>query len=132
MTKIKEKPITKDNVGCRKTAKYMVRIIDSKEFIVNNKPLSIYFKEARFIDDILRPMKILEMNVGFKARVRGGGISAQAWAVRYALSKTLAGNNLELRKKLKTLGLLSGDSRSVERKKVGRYKARAKYPFNRR
>jgi len=127
-----EKKITKLNVGSRKTSRSMVQITEKKEYIVNGKSLKDYFKEERFIEDILRPIKALETDFGFKARVSGGGVSAQAWAVRYALSKVLAGNNQELRKKLKNLGLLSGDARSVERKKVGKYKARANFPFNRR
>jgi small subunit ribosomal protein S9 len=128
----KKNAITKLNVGSRKTARSMVQIVPQGEYLVNSKSLKEYFKEERFIEDILRPIKCLEMNVGFKARVKGGGISAQAWAIRYALSKVLAGDNTEFRKKLRALGLLSGDARSVERKKVGRYKARAKFPFNRR
>ena len=120
-------------VGSRKTAKAVILKSDaSSNHVINKKTLKDYFKEERFIEDVLRPLKALEMNIGFEARVTGGGISAQSWALRHALSKFLSGDNLEFRKKLKVLGLLSGDARSVERKKVGRYKARAKYPFNRR
>lgn len=127
-----KKAITKLNVGSRKTSRSMVQLSPTTGYIVNGKTLQEYFKEDRFIDDILRPIKALEITTGFKARVTGGGVSAQAWAVRYALSKVLAGDDQEIRKKLKSLGLLSGDARSVERKKVGKYKARAKFPFNRR
>jgi small subunit ribosomal protein S9 len=130
--KVLSDKITKLNVGSRKTARAMVRITEPGAFVVNGKSYEEYFKEQRFLEDILRPMKALEMNIGFIARVNGGGISAQSWALRYALSKVLAGDNSELRKKLKVLGLLSGDARTVERKKVGRYKARAKFPFSRR
>ena len=122
----------KMQTGSRKTARAVVMWTKNSDQIINNISLKAYFKEERFVEDILRPFKVLELNVGFKARVRGGGISAQSAALRYALSKLLAGENTEVRKKLKANALLSGDPRSVERKKVGLYKARAKYPFNRR
>lgn len=119
-------------IGSRKTARATVFINDSKNVTVNNKSLETYFKEVRFIENILSPIQKTSLELGFSARVHGGGISAQAWALRYALSRVIAENYPEFKKTLKTAGLLSGDARAVERKKVGRYKARAKYPFNRR
>ena len=64
--------------------------------------------------------------------MRGGGISAQAEAIRLAISKALVGNNAEVRPALKKEGFLTRDPRMVERKKFGKRKARRSFQFSKR
>ncbi|WP_024954131.1 30S ribosomal protein S9 [Sulfurospirillum arcachonense] len=67
-----------------------------------------------------------------KASTLGGGYSAQAEALRHGISKALASMESDFRAELKPLGLLTRDSRSVERKKFGRKKARKSPQFSKR
>lgn len=71
-------------------------------------------------------------NFDITVNVRGGGITGQAEAVRLGVSRALTELNLEYRPALKKLGLLTRDSRMVERKKYGRPKARKKFQFSKR
>ncbi len=64
--------------------------------------------------------------------VSGGGLSGQAGAVRHGLSKALTYFEPELRGVLKKAGFLTRDSRTVERKKYGRAKARRSFQFSKR
>jgi small subunit ribosomal protein S9 len=64
--------------------------------------------------------------------VSGGGLSGQAGAVRHGVSKALTLYDPNLRNVLKSEGLLTRDSRIVERKKYGRRKARRRYQFSKR
>ena len=66
------------------------------------------------------------------ATVRGGGLSGQAGAVRHGLSRALSLFEPDLRKPLKTAGMLTRDSRVVERKKYGKAKARKSFQFSKR
>ena len=66
------------------------------------------------------------------ATVKGGGLSGQAGAVRHGLSRALSLFEPELRKPLKSAGMLTRDSRVVERKKYGRAKARKSFQFSKR
>ena len=66
------------------------------------------------------------------ATVRGGGLSGQAGAVRHGISKALMLREPELRGILKKVGMLTRDSRVVERKKYGRAKARRSFQFSKR
>ena len=71
-------------------------------------------------------------NFDIKATTLGGGYSAQAEALRHGISKALASMDPEFRAELKPLGLLTRDSRTVERKKFGRKKARKSPQFSKR
>ena len=66
------------------------------------------------------------------ATVKGGGLSGQAGAVRHGLSRALCLFEPDLRKSLKSAGMLTRDSRVVERKKYGRAKARKSFQFSKR
>jgi small subunit ribosomal protein S9 len=65
-------------------------------------------------------------------RVRGGGVSAQASAVRHAVSRALIAMQPDLRPALKKAGYLTRDAREVERKKYGHHKARKRPQFSKR
>ena len=73
-----------------------------------------------------------KMNVDTVITVSGGGLSGQAGAIRHGISKALSLLDPNLRSILKSEGLLTRDSRIVERKKYGRRKARRRYQFSKR
>jgi len=83
---------------------------------------------------VLQPLHITEQltSVDIIAKVRGGGISGQADAVRHGIAKALNIYDSEFRKLLKPAGLLTRDSRVVERKKYGKKKARRSPQFSKR
>jgi small subunit ribosomal protein S9 len=64
--------------------------------------------------------------------VRGGGISAQAGAAKLGVARALIASDVDLRPKVKKLGLLTRDSRSKERKKYGQKGARKRFQFSKR
>ena len=66
------------------------------------------------------------------ATVKGGGLSGQAGAVKHGISRALCLFEPELRTTLKSAGLLTRDSRTVERKKYGKAKARKSFQFSKR
>ena len=114
-------------VGRRKTAIARVRISPKKGGItVNNKDYSKYFPLLRLQKEVVAPfekMKLAE-NFGAEVKVRGGGLSAQAEAIRHGISRALVKFNPELKKRLRRAGYLTRDPRMVERKKYGLKKAR--------
>jgi small subunit ribosomal protein S9 len=65
-------------------------------------------------------------------KVRGGGLSGQAGAIRLALARALVKLNPEFRRQLKSAGMLTRDPRMVERKKYGQVKARKRFQFSKR
>lgn len=115
-------------VGRRKTASARVRITPSTKasFMVNDKDVKEYF----FTEDLqmIAQEAISKSEVGEKftvtVQVLGGGIHAQAEAVRHGLSRTLVERDEQVKNTLKKLGFLKRDSRQVERKKFGLKKAR--------
>ncbi len=101
---------------------------------INGKEMVSYFA---------RPVLQMQLNFVFDvterkdqfdviATVKGGGLSGQAGAVRHGLSRALSLFEPDLRKPLKTAGMLTRDSRVVERKKYGRAKARKSFQFSKR
>ena len=67
-----------------------------------------------------------------RVNVRGGGISAQAEAIRLAIAKALVEENAEVKAPLRKEGFMTRDSRMVERKKFGKRKARRSFQFSKR
>jgi len=101
---------------------------------INGKDMNSYFA---------RPVLQMLLNFVFEvtdrkdqfdvmATVKGGGLSGQAGAVRHGLSRALTLFEPDLRKPLKVAGMLTRDSRVVERKKYGRAKARKSFQFSKR
>jgi|TARA_B100000795_G_scaffold33355_1_gene21987 small subunit ribosomal protein S9 len=101
---------------------------------INGKDMMSYFA---------RPVLQMQLNFVFDvterkdqfdvfATVKGGGLSGQAGAIRHGLSRALSLFEPDLRKPLKTAGMLTRDSRVVERKKYGRAKARKSFQFSKR
>lgn len=83
---------------------------------------------------LLQPLSLTNTidHYSINVNVVGGGVNGQVEAIRLAISKALCVLNEENRKILKPDGLLTRDSRNVERKKYGRKKARKKFQFSKR
>lgn len=106
----------------------------SGKIIVNDKEFAAYF--ARPVLQMVLNQPIVAANrVGqfdVVATVAGGGLSGQAGAVRHGISKALTYYEPGLRSVLKKGGFLTRDSRTVERKKYGKAKARRSFQFSKR
>ena len=123
-------------VGRRKTAIASVRMTAaSKNSVeVNGKPAKEYFKtteRAKVAEEALSTAESAQ-NYAITAHVEGGGISAQADAVRHAISRALTKAEPNTRKTLKTAGYLMRDPRAKERKKPGLKKARKSPQWSKR
>lgn len=115
-------------VGRRKRAIARVRLFTKgeKQFMVNSKPYTQYFPVEELqltADAALRRMKIND-KFFTSVKVNGGGISAQAEAVRQGIARALLKFNPDFRKRLKKSGFLRRDPREKERRKFGLKKAR--------
>jgi small subunit ribosomal protein S9 len=106
----------------------------SGNFQVNGKGYETYFVTEQQRIAAKRPLALTEMTASFDVltTVKGGGVSAQADAVKMGISRALLEFNAELRKTLKTEGLLSRDARGKERKKYGQKGARKRFQFSKR
>ncbi|MGE3955922.1 MAG: 30S ribosomal protein S9 [Vicinamibacterales bacterium] len=101
---------------------------------VNHRAFEAFFPTEALRTQIKRPLVISEATDKFDvlATVEGGGVSGQAGAVRLGIARALVEYNLELRKALKTEGMLTRDSRAKERKKYGMAGARKRFQFSKR
>jgi len=116
-----------EGVGRRKTAVARVRISKgSGTFSVNGKKSGEYFNTPLFDSMASSPLEKMALSGKFNisAKVSGGGVNAQAEAVRLGLARAIVVSDAEARGKLRTLGFLTRDPRMVERKKYGLKKAR--------
>jgi len=114
-------------VGRRKTAIARVRITPggTGKMTVNGKTPTQYFTLPRLVQDARSPMEQLKLNeYDVTVVVSGGGIHAQAGAVRLGLSRAIIAKEPDWKPRLRTMGFLTRDSRMVERKKYGLNKAR--------
>ena len=125
-------------VGRRKTATARVRLTPKKsakevEVTVNGKEIGKYFPVKKSQDTVHAPFKALDLKeyVG-NVIVSGGGVNAQAEAIRLGFSRALVALNPSWRSALKTLGFLKRDPRMVERKKFGSRKARRPQQWRKR
>ena len=121
--------------GKRKNAVARVWIKDgSGKIVINGKDVDKYFLRPVLNMLVNQPLELTnkKTNVDTTVTVSGGGMSGQAGAVRHGISKALTLLDPNLRPILKTEGLLTRDSRIVERKKYGRRKARRRYQFSKR
>ena len=103
------------------------------EIKINKKDSNKYFSRALLNMLIKKPFETINNNdFNVNVTVRGGGLSGQASAIKLAISKALVGYDPKFRPALKKKGLLTRDSRVVERKKYGRRKARRSFQFSKR
>jgi small subunit ribosomal protein S9 len=122
--------------GKRKTAIARVRLYPKGKGIitVNEKPMNEYFKLLTSAGIIGSPLKMTGLSKEFdvSVKVQGGGISAQADAIRHGISRALLCYNDTLRATLKKAGFLTRDARIKERKKPGLKRARRAPQFSKR
>ena len=126
---------TINTIGRRKAAVARIYLNEGKgQITVNQKDYKVYFPENRFQYVIEQPLKLTEVEGKFdiKANLDGGGYKGQAEALRLAIARALVTLDPENKPVLKASGLLTRDSREVERKKPGQPKARKRFQFSKR
>jgi small subunit ribosomal protein S9 len=101
---------------------------------INQRPFEQFFTTEALRTQIKTPLVVTETADKFDilATVGGGGVSGQAGAVRLGIARALVEYNGDLRKALKTEGLLTRDARAKERKKYGMAGARKRFQFSKR
>jgi small subunit ribosomal protein S9 len=121
--------------GKRKTAIARVTLRPGTgSYLVNGRTLEEHFPRLTLQRNIRQPLETVgyEERMDVVARLHGGGISAQAGALRHGVSRALLEADPNLRGELKRRGFLTRDSRAKERKKAGLKKARKKPQFSKR
>ena len=104
------------------------------KFYVNGRTLEDYFPRANHKMQILRPFEIINQSTDYdvRSKVVGGGQTGQAGALVHCISRALLKFDETLKSTLRKEKLTTRDSRSVERKKPGRAKARRSFQFSKR
>jgi small subunit ribosomal protein S9 len=121
--------------GKRKTAIARVTLRPGNgTYLVNGRSLEEHFPRATLQRNIRQPLETVgyQERMDVVARLHGGGISAQAGALRHGVSRALLEADPNLRGELKRRGFLTRDSRAKERKKAGLKKARKRPQFSKR
>jgi small subunit ribosomal protein S9 len=121
--------------GKRKTAIARVTLRPgSGTYVINGRTLEEHFPRLSLQRNIRQPLETVgyQERMDVVARLHGGGISAQAGALRHGVSRALLEADPNLRGELKRRGFLTRDSRAKERKKAGLKKARKKPQFSKR
>lgn len=123
------------SVGRRKTS--VARVIlrpGAGDWSINGRTLEDYFPRASHRIRVEETFKTADAEGRYdvQVRVRGGGLTGQADAIRLGLARALVSQDEELRKALRSKGMLTRDARKVERKKPGRPKARKRFQFSKR
>ena len=121
--------------GRRKSSVARVLMSTGKgEFKINKRDVKEYFGRDTLKMLLDQPLDILELNGKYDVfvKVRGGGLSGQAGAVRLGIARCLEQINPNFRSPLKNAGMLTRDSREVERKKYGQPGARKNFQFSKR
>lgn len=122
-------------LGRRKTSVARVYLQPGKgQIIVNERELKDYFPSEILQTTVKQALTILKQDANYDVNVNvdGGGSKGQAEAIRLAIARALVSINNENRPALKKEGLMTRDSRMVERKKAGRRKARRRFQFSKR
>lgn len=123
-------------LGRRKSAVARVRLVPGTgEWKINGRSLEDYFPNRLHQQDIRAPFTLLDLEGRFDVivRVKGGGVSGQAGAVRLGIARALNEIDREAnRPELKKAGFLTRDARVVERKKPGLKKARKASQYSKR
>ena len=101
---------------------------------INKKNIEDYFQDKALRMIINQPLEVAKKSdsVDLKITVLGGGLSGQAGAIKHGLSRALTLIDPNTKDSLKKNGFLTRDSRTVERKKYGRKKARRSFQFSKR
>jgi small subunit ribosomal protein S9 len=121
--------------GRRKTATARVRLKPGSGLItVNERALDEFFGRETGRMIVRQPLEVVQLLTKFdiSVEVRGGGITGQAGAIRHGITRALMEYDETLRRPLRTAGFVTRDAREVERKKVGRRKARRGPQYSKR
>ncbi|MFO7959116.1 MAG: 30S ribosomal protein S9 [Candidatus Brocadiia bacterium] len=121
--------------GRRKAAVARVRIRPGTGVIeVNDREMEEYFCREDHHEEVRRPLRVTHNQGRYDVfvNVQGGGITGQSGAVQLGLARALVESDESLREDLREHGLLTVDSRKVERKKYGRRGARRSPQFSKR
>lgn len=122
-------------IGKRKNAIAHVILQPGKgERKVNGRDINEFLRSDVLVMDVEKPFQLLQCGEGFDmiANVRGGGLSGHSGALRLGIARALAKISEDNRKALRKNGLLTRDSRIVERKKYGQAGARRRFQFSKR
>jgi len=122
-------------VGKRKASIARIFLISGEgKILVNEREFPVYFGRESLRYVVQQPFEVTGTagKYDITANIIGGGPAGQADALKYAIAKALVLMNPELRKPLKNAGLLTRDSRVVERKKYGRRGARRRSQYSKR
>jgi small subunit ribosomal protein S9 len=130
-------PATSINYGTgrRKTSTARVYLkAGSGQITVNQRSLEEFFGRETGRMIVLQPLQVVEMASRFDidVTVAGGGITGQAGAIRHGITRALIEFDESLRPTLRKAGFVTRDAREVERKKVGRRKARRGPQYSKR
>ncbi len=121
--------------GRRKSSSARVFLKPGKGTItVNGRPLDEFFGRKTGVMIVRQPLELVQMTgrLDINVLVEGGGITGQAGAIRHGITRALIDYDSQLRKPLRAAGFVTRDAREVERKKVGRRKARRGTQFSKR
>jgi small subunit ribosomal protein S9 len=121
--------------GKRKSSVARVRLQPGGgEISINARPLDNYFGRETSRMIVHQPFEVTSMLNRYRvdATVQGGGVAAQAVAIRHGITRALLQADPELRSVLKKAGFITRDPREVERKKYGRHKARKRPQYSKR
>jgi small subunit ribosomal protein S9 len=124
-----------NKIGRRKTSVARVYVQPGKGNItINDRDIKVYFVSDILQTAVKQPFTLLNVDGQYdvNVNVEGGGVKGQAEAIRMAISRAMVEINEENKPALKKEGLLTRDSRMVERKKYGKRKARKKFQFSKR
>ena len=121
--------------GKRKSAVARVRMFPGDgKIAVNERALDDYFGRETSRMIVNQPFDVTNTRGQYSAsvNVNGGGVAAQATAIRHGITRALVGAHPEFRSALKKAGFITRDPREVERKKYGRHKARKRPQYSKR
>jgi small subunit ribosomal protein S9 len=121
--------------GRRKTATARVHLRPGNgKIVINDRPLDQFFGRETGRMIVRQPLEALELTSRFdiSVTVDGGGITGQAGAIRHGITRALIEYDETYRKPLRDAGFVTRDAREVERKKVGRRKARRGTQYSKR
>jgi small subunit ribosomal protein S9 len=126
---------TNYGTGRRKTATARVYMrAGTGKITVNERPLDEFFGRETGRMIVRQPLEAVQLTsrFDFTVKVDGGGITGQAGAIRHGITRALMKYDESLRKTLRDAGFVTRDAREVERKKVGRRKARRGPQYSKR
>jgi small subunit ribosomal protein S9 len=126
---------TNYGTGRRKSATARVHLSPGKgQITINQRPIDEFFGRETGRMIVRQPLELVQMATSFDITVQvdGGGITGQAGAIRHGIARALMDYDESLRKPLRQAGFVTRDAREVERKKVGRRKARRGTQYSKR